>query len=178
MPSDRARLFTSWNTCWNAWNSLLNEYGTVSINEIPAFPWKNGSSWGFIGIHFGILKIRTCHRMEFVWLHLERGWNAWNTFAERIWDGFNNGNLCVSWKTAVFGVLLEHTLKYSKIRTYHHIELVLVHLEPSWNASNTLPNEYATVSKMEISVFSKKTPVIRIALEYTLEYQKSKHPLG
>ena len=30
-------------------------------------------------VHLRIPKIRTCHRIELGLLHLEQGWNAWNT---------------------------------------------------------------------------------------------------
>ena len=66
----------------------------------------------------------------------------------------------------------------SKIRTYHRIELVLLHLEPGKNAWNTFLNEYGTVSMMEIPVFGRKNAVFGVLVEYTCEYRKSKHAIG
>ena len=79
MPSDRARLVTP-GTGPERLEHLAERIWDDFNNGNPCFPWKNRSIWGFIGIHFGISKIRTYHRIELVFLHLEPGWNARNTF--------------------------------------------------------------------------------------------------
>ena len=97
---------------------------------------------------------------------------------ERIWDGFRNGNPCFRQKfPSTWGFIGKH-LGMSQIRTCHRMELVRIHLEPGWNASDTLLNEYGTVSIIEIHVFGRKTAVFGILLEYTWEYRKSENTIG
>ena len=79
MPSDRARLVTP-GTGLERLEHLPERIWDGFNNGNPCFPWKTRSIWGFIGIPFRISKIRTCHRIELVFLHLEPSWNAWNTF--------------------------------------------------------------------------------------------------
>ena len=96
---------------------------------------------------------------------------------ERIWDGFNNENAGFWYKNlSIWGFIGIHS-GILKIRTYHRIELVRLHLEPGWNAWNILLNEYGTVSIMEIPVFRGKTAVFGVFLEYTIEYRRSEHTI-
>ena len=65
VPSDRAHLVTP-GTGLERLEHLSERIWDGFSKGNSCFPCKNPSIWGFIGIHFGISKIRTCHRIELV----------------------------------------------------------------------------------------------------------------
>ena len=73
---------------WNAWNTLLNEYGTVLVKEIPVFGRK---------IHYFGLYWNRYENIENPSMPSDRarlvtpgtGLERLEHHAERIWDGFS-----------------------------------------------------------------------------------------